>query len=1037
MNEMYSVANSLRDVQSAGSQFEQSISPYARSARPGTTGASDKNTIIWKDFLHSANKRKGMLKRLREAALGSGSDLKELKKMLLDIRSTTVKLIEDALQIEYISRMSSSDHSKRSFKFGRLPPITSFKAMEDKEDLFALVEIIDDVDDLFSIPNIKVMLPMVFPNHRNPFMLGKTIDELAVANIPRPQPGNVDEEMKVMELLQYKRVSRALLRAEAQMLNRLPIDMVGLERLLERMKDDFNLDKMFRSVCTILDNDTASSHGEANLTCLLSPVFNVEAHDILTRLNQFRGAQPMRIDVQVAIRQRLRECSFEYLEDPISKFLLEWMELVLNATQAESKTGSTAEFRLSSAQKGGGLASIQEAAYERENSPQRAPSRGVAMELSSMDFDKTHENITITEAARKKMQSPSQKSRPGTTSAYRSTSPPHRDMAVGDDSSPSNKGTSTSPDRPSGRKPLKKKVEHVELPVEVMTEFNSSSAPPAIIRKKIRIEVERAVRELGLNKLADEEGRGGNENISSLRYEVQKMQQELLRRHVLDPRHYVVSSVDAVTHAQQGLTVPGMNAFDPFSKRKRARAEEESVVATPVLLGEKTILLPGKDDLPFSVTLTVTLDFEQECLIGKVIVSLEDAQKYKLLDDSRPLPASMKMNTATVIAHAIFSKLIYSMLAESKLEDLIAAKPANKVKMISKVFDEMEAIARAEVFPRGEVTVNVNRVLFANKFSEDNVLVDLVISRNVQCDGLSIYCTPLAGLFHSQKLGIGPVVINVNDNELEVLLINQHGLFKQAMAKWSSLKMLSQWLASQIKVRKVPAASYVPSKTIKLIEDDAKEDDVSASSQITYTPRRNEFASTEVGGEVAVKEASTEIINPNTLLLLEVTLNRKLQISALLLEHWKSRNLPKIVGLECVLEAVQDLEVLSIGTNITVPSKKAYKKLINDSMKQESLDLVDLDDFSDDEGYGEEDSLPTKVELTFQLTRQELLIFGYAPSVDSKSVAMTKSNDKDHVENHPESLMWNVLSRLKVHFKVPTHIPHYFAHTYLFYRAQR
>eukprot|EP00975_Prorocentrum_lima_P040987 8608149-Prorocentrum_lima.AAC.1 len=64
------------------------------------------------------------------------------------------------------------------------------------------------------------------------------------------------------------------------------------------------------------------------------------------RLNQFQGAQPMRIDVQVAVRQYLRECTLDYLDDPITRFLLEWMELVLNATQELSKTGVSAEFRI-------------------------------------------------------------------------------------------------------------------------------------------------------------------------------------------------------------------------------------------------------------------------------------------------------------------------------------------------------------------------------------------------------------------------------------------------------------------------------------------------------------------------------------------------------------------------------------------------------------------------------------------------------------------------------------------------------------------
>ena len=192
---MYSVANCVRDVQSAGSPYETSMSA---SNRPQTTSTiPDKASMIWKDFIHAVKKRKGMVKRLQDAALDSATPLAMLKKMMLDIRQTTLTLIEDALEIEYRTRMSSSKSSKRAAKFGRLPPITSFKALEDKEDMYALVETIDDCEPLSSIPNIKVMLPLGFPAKRNPFLLAKTIDELAVANVPHPEAGDVEEELKV------------------------------------------------------------------------------------------------------------------------------------------------------------------------------------------------------------------------------------------------------------------------------------------------------------------------------------------------------------------------------------------------------------------------------------------------------------------------------------------------------------------------------------------------------------------------------------------------------------------------------------------------------------------------------------------------------------------------------------------------------------------------------------------------------------------------------------------------------------------------
>ncbi|RYG95877.1 hypothetical protein EON65_55280, partial [archaeon] len=157
--------------------------------------------------------------------------------------------------------------------------------------------------------------------------------------------------------MRYKRASKALLRAEAQVLNRLPIELGDLEILIERMNDDWHIEKMLRSVCTILDNDPPTSYShpssssasyqhEPNLSCLLSPVFNLEAHEFLVRLNRFRGAAPLRIDVQVSVRQKLKEGEYGHLTDSVSLFLLDWIELVLNATHSESNLSQSSEFKV-------------------------------------------------------------------------------------------------------------------------------------------------------------------------------------------------------------------------------------------------------------------------------------------------------------------------------------------------------------------------------------------------------------------------------------------------------------------------------------------------------------------------------------------------------------------------------------------------------------------------------------------------------------------------------------------------------------------
>jgi hypothetical protein len=100
-----------------------------------------------------------------------------------------------------------------------------------------------------------VFLPINFPATRNPFLVGKTIDELASMPTPQPQPGNLDEEMKVLELMRFKRAAKALLRAEAQVSNRTPLSLLDVDRLWALFVKNPNLVKLVRAVLVLLDND--------------------------------------------------------------------------------------------------------------------------------------------------------------------------------------------------------------------------------------------------------------------------------------------------------------------------------------------------------------------------------------------------------------------------------------------------------------------------------------------------------------------------------------------------------------------------------------------------------------------------------------------------------------------------------------------------------------------------------------------------------------------------------------------------------------
>jgi hypothetical protein len=116
-----------------------------------------------------------------------------LKKYLLDLRQLTLKIIEDALEIEYRSQLGNPGTFSRNIPNIRLPPITSYKSIQNKDDIYMLVSMINDLDELYKLPNIRVILPMEFPSTRNPFLLGKNVEELASLHAPTPTPGKLEE----------------------------------------------------------------------------------------------------------------------------------------------------------------------------------------------------------------------------------------------------------------------------------------------------------------------------------------------------------------------------------------------------------------------------------------------------------------------------------------------------------------------------------------------------------------------------------------------------------------------------------------------------------------------------------------------------------------------------------------------------------------------------------------------------------------------------------------------------------------------------
>ena len=187
-----STRSSISSVQNNSFQINQGNVSF--ESRPNTTSRLiDKSSILWRDFVNGCRRRVRLVSQAKVLAVDESTTPSMLKKYLLDLRQLTLKIIEDALEIEYRSQLGNPGTFSRNIPNIRLPPITSYKSIQNKDDIYMLVSMINDLDELYKLPNIRVILPMEFPSTRNPFLLGKNVEELASLHAPTPTPGKLEE----------------------------------------------------------------------------------------------------------------------------------------------------------------------------------------------------------------------------------------------------------------------------------------------------------------------------------------------------------------------------------------------------------------------------------------------------------------------------------------------------------------------------------------------------------------------------------------------------------------------------------------------------------------------------------------------------------------------------------------------------------------------------------------------------------------------------------------------------------------------------
>ena len=317
-------------------------------------GAAVKASILWRDFMNGIRKRKRHLKLLKLAA-SENTETIILKNHMMELRQSTLRVIEDSLEIEYRVRLAS-EVLPQGWDRQQLPMLTSYNHIEKREDLQALAEMISDTDDLMQYPAVRVMFPNDFPLSRNPFLFGKNVDELCEIIAPTPESGNISEELKVLELMRFKRAAKALLRAEIQIKNSLPINLNDVEELVVKRNSDPHLDLIFRTACTLLYNDASITGGETGpgLRIMNDSRIIIEAQDLLMKLNQFKGSSVTNVTLKSAVRHALRELPLLRIKGNAAIFLLEWMGALIGpfGISSDAVAGSSSSGALPGSRQG-------------------------------------------------------------------------------------------------------------------------------------------------------------------------------------------------------------------------------------------------------------------------------------------------------------------------------------------------------------------------------------------------------------------------------------------------------------------------------------------------------------------------------------------------------------------------------------------------------------------------------------------------------------------------------------------------------------
>ena len=446
------------------------------------------------------------------------------------------------------------------------------------------------------------------------------------------------------------------------------------------------MDAVIRGICTLFVNmyyDPIIEGKGPNLIHLSERTITMEPHEFLNHLNTYKiSNNQLRIDLQAIVRQSLKSCNFRRLNDETSSFLVEW----INSALGGGNVTNTGQF-----------------------SP---PLSTDHIQIT----DKTSHVSSIYESELNNTQTNYEAYIPPPSRAGSQRSP--KRISTG-----SSEKASVSRERPVIEKEITKNL----TPSEKVELENKRDA----IRKQHQRVVKRLPEIVEKPKIYEDSNFVDNTEIAALRYELMKMQRELLRRKVLDPRFYNSISVDsAIKEVKLNQSLRSIDFNEPSKEDTSFQSKREVIVYSKEVSVDK-----------FNYALEMVYNLISERIIFK---ALQIHDSYSVV-----FSPAYSIGERQTIRKIDISRVMFHKITNNLFDNFIKDSPSVKALKVSDLTEQLEKSLRSLNNSNSNegmnLIVSVNRVLLDRSIVVDQVGVDVIVLRNDTCTGLILKCTPKKG----------------------------------------------------------------------------------------------------------------------------------------------------------------------------------------------------------------------------------------------------------------------------------------------------